>query len=332
MIKLFSSNKIIVSILFLPILAFLAGIDFYQGSELNSSFTSNYITSYLFEPFESLSRVYQYILSIVLIFIQLILITFISNKHQLQKTTNLLVGLFYLIYIVFMPQPLLLNASLIANFFIIGAIDQVLESYKKHKAFGNILNAGFYIGIASLLNPVLLIIFLWSYIGILQLRSFKTRERILLLVAVLIPYYLLGSWMFFQGNLNEFFNRSLIEPFALKNFFALSKKEIISLMMIFTAAIVLLFNYRIYMIKRSMVVQRKISSLFFFFLCAIVLVIFSGFSTIDLVVLLAIPMSILSAILSQNSNPKWAELITVFLVLNILCLRFEFILSIFGLN
>ena len=333
MIKLFSSNKIIISILFLPILLCLAGIDYYQGTEIIQEVQQgSSLSSLMLAPFYSLPVLYQYMFSALLIFVQLILLIVISNKHQLQKSTNLLVGLFFVIFLAFIPQPLVINGSLIANFFIIGSIDQVLDSYKKHKAFGNIINAGFFIGIASLFNPVLIFLLIWAYIAILQLRSFKLAERILLLIATLLPYYLLGVWMLFKGNLTSYFNSSFFEPFYITKLSTLSQKEIIGLIMILTAAVVLIINFRNYLVKRSMVVQRKISSLFFFFVFSLFLFLFEGFTSLNLIILLALPMSVFSSILAQNANPKWAELITLLLVINILCLRVEFILAIFGLN
>ena len=333
MIKLFSSNKIIISILFIPILLCLAGIDYYQGTEIIQEIPQgNSLSSFILAPFYKLPILYQYIFSTTLIFVQLITLIVISNKHQLQKSTNLLVGLFFVIFLAFTPQPLIINGSLIANFFIIGSIDQVLDSYKKHKAFSNIVNAGFFIGIASLFNPILIFLSIWAYIGILQLRSFKIAERILLIVATFLPYYLLGTWTFFKGNLTSYFNSSFFEPFHLTNLSAISQKELIGLIMILTAAVVLLFNFRNYMIKRSMVVQRKISSLFFFFAFSLLLFLFEGFTSVNLIIILAMPMAIFSSILAQNANPKWAELIALLLIVNILCLRVEFILAIFGLN
>ena len=333
MIKLFSSNKIIISILFIPILLGLAGIDFYQGTAvIQESLKDGSLSSLILEPFYKLPILYQYIFSAILIFIQLIILIFIANKHQLQKSTNLLVGLFFIIFLAFIPQALNINGSLIANFFIIGSIDQVLDSYKKHKAFGNIINAGFFIGLASLFSPVLILLFVWAYISILQLRSFKLGERILLLLATVLPYYLLGAWSFFRGNLTTYFNSSFFEPFYVIKLSTISQKEIIGLIMILTTAVVLIFNFRNYMIKRSMVVQRKISTLFFFFIFSLFLFLFEGFSTTNLIIVIALPMSIFSSILSTNANPKWAELILLLLVINILCLRVEFILAIFGLN
>jgi hypothetical protein len=332
MIKLFNSNKIIVSVLFIPILLFFTGIDFYQDTATPSNSSYNLVSAFILDPFYSIPSLYQYLITTVVIFIQTILLIFITNKHQLQKNTNLLVGLFYLTYLAFMPHPFLLNESILANFFLIGSIDQVLESYKKHKAYGNIVNAGVYLGLASLFSPVLILLFIWCFIGILQLRSFRLKERLLLVIALLVPYYLLGTWLYFNGAFNTFFNPQLLEPFNLINLSILTIKERISLLFLILVSLVLFFNFRRYTIKRSMVVQRKIASVFLFFIIAIFLKLFLGHTTTDYAIALAIPMSIFSAILSQTINLKWAELITLLLIVNIICLRIDFILNLFGLN
>ena len=332
MIKLFNSNKILVSVLYIPILLLLTGIDFQQGSIIPSTKDLNLVAGFILKPFYAIPILYQYIITVVVIFIQLMLLTYISTKHQLQKSTNLLVGLFYIIFLAFMPQTFLLNEGILANFFIIGSIDQVLESYKKHKAYGNIVNAGLFIGLASLFSPILILLFIWAFIGILRLRSFKGTERLLLFLASLIPYYLLGSWLFFNGNFTEFFNKQLLSPFGPLKLLQLEQKELITILMLIAASIVLIFNFRNYMIKRNMVVQRKISNVFFLFMLSLGLKFFLGLSVANYTILLAIPMSIFSAILCQMGNYKWAELVTILLIANVLCLRIDFILKIFGLN
>ena len=331
MLKFFNSNKIILSFFYLILIGLFAGIDYYFGKELGRSSVNTIIAQTLLNPYYRLSIEVQYIISTLVVFIQCLLLIYISTKQQLLKTTNLLPGLFYILFLALSPSPFLLNEAILANFLIILAINDVLGSYKKNKAFAQVFNAGFFIGLASLLNPVYAILFIWAFIAFIQLRSFKGNERFLMVIGLALPYYLLGAIYYYNDELHLLLNYDLLTLFGLWNFNFTNLQSIFCLISGFLIFVALSFNFTRFNYKRSIVVQRKILSLFVLYSIQLFLIIFLGLGVEQYLILLAIPAAVFSSLLSLNTPYQWGELATLLLLLNILCLRITPIVEIFGL-
>ncbi len=331
MLKFFNSNKIILSFFYLILIGLFAGIDYYFGKELGRSSVNTIIAQTLLNPYYRLSIEVQYIISTLVVFIQCLLLIYISTKQQLLKTTNLLPGLFYILFLALSPSPFLLNEAILANFLIILAINDVLGSYKKNKAFAQVFNAGFFIGLASLFNPVYAILFIWAFIAFIQLRSFKGNERFLMVIGLALPYYLLGAIYYYNDELHLLLNYDLLTLFGLWNFNFTNLQSIFCLISGFLLFVALSFNFTRFNYKRSIVVQRKILSLFVLYSIQLFLIIFLGLGVEQYLILLAIPAAVFSSLLSLNAPYQWGELVTLLLLLNILCLRITPIVEIFGL-
>ncbi len=331
MLKFFNSNKIILSFFYLILIGLFAGIDYYFGKELSESSVNTIIAQTLLNPFYRLSIEVQYVISTLVVFFQCLLLIYISTKQQLLKITNLLPGLFYILFIALSPSPFLLNEAILANFLIILAINDVLGSYKKKKAFTQVFNAGFFIGLASLLNPVYAILFIWAFIAFIQLRSFKGNERLLMLIGLALPYYLLGTVYYYKDELYLLLNYDLLTLFGLWIFKFANLLSVFCFLSGFLVFVALSFNFRKFNLKRSIVVQRKILSLFVLYSIQLFLIIFLGLDVDQYLILLAIPAAIFSSLLSLNTQNQWGELVTLLLLLNILCLRITPIVEMFGL-
>ena len=331
MLKFFNSNKIILSFFYLVLIGLFAGIDYYFGKELSESPVNTIIAQTILNPYYRLSIEVQYIIATLVVFIQCLLLIYISTKQQILKTTNLLPGLFYILFIALSPSPFLLNEAILANFLVILAINEVLGSYKKNKAYVQVFNAGFFIGSASLLNPVYAILFIWAFIAFIQLRSFKGNERILMVIGLALPYYLLGTFYYYNDELHLLLNNDLLPLLGLWNFKFANLQSIFCFLSGFLIFVALSFNFRRFNYKRSIVVQRKILSLFVLYSIQLLLIIFLGLDVEQYLILLAIPAAIFSSLLSLNAKNKWGELVTLLFLLNILCLRITPIIEMFGL-
>ena len=332
MIKLFRSNQVLVSILFIPILILITGLDYLQLNEIPALDASNPVTNFILGPLRTLAPIYQYIITVLFVLIQSWLIIYFSNKHQLQKSSNLLPGFFYIIFLACRPEVFVLDAAIIANTFIIIAVNQVLTLYKKIKSHAAIFNAGFFIAIAALFEPTYIVLIVWAYIAIAQLRSFKISERIVLLISGMIPMYLIGTAYYFTGKLNVLISEDFISKFHLWQASLPETVALITALISIISAIILIMNYRRITTKRQMVVQRKTLSILLFFITCFLTLIFNGTQTSVFCSLLALPIALYAGILATISRTEWAELVTLLLIANIICLRINIVIDLFAIQ
>ena len=332
MIKLFRSNKVLLSVLFIPILLLLTGLDYLQQNEIPALDPSNPIVQFILGPVRMLEPLYQYLITVLIVLLQSWLIIYFSNKHQLQKSSNLLAGFFYILFLACRPETFVLDAAILANTFIIIAIDQVLALYKKIKSHVGIFNAGFCIAMAALFEPTYIVLSIWVYVAISQLRSFKIKERLLLVISFLIPFYLIGSAYYYFSDIKIFFTDSLWAKFKIWDGILPESVALITVLISMSSSLILMMNYRKVIIKRQMVVQRKILSILLLFMVCFLTLIINGQQAAVLCSLLALPIALYASILASISKIKWAELITVLLIANIICLRINLVLELFAIR
>jgi hypothetical protein len=95
-------------------------------------------------------------------------------------------------------QMLLVNGALLLSF------NYIINSFKKEKASGTILLAGFFAGIAAGFNNNF-IIFFWLTISLFSIRQGSLREWILLTIGFILPFYFVISilYLFNKFDINS---------------------------------------------------------------------------------------------------------------------------------
>jgi hypothetical protein len=110
----------------------------------------------------------------------------------------------YLLTSSLLVEFTLLTPALFANTFLLLAVSKILATYKKDKALALIFDAGLLISIASLFFLPYIIFFLFIIASLTVLRPFNLREYILAALGLLVPYYFIGVYFFWNGKFREF--------------------------------------------------------------------------------------------------------------------------------
>ena len=273
------------------------------------------------------STLWQNIFSNILIFFQVLLINYLFIKHRISREITLFSGIVYVLVLGLIETNSLLLPILIANTFVILALNCILNTYKLPDASANIFNSGFYIGFASIIYTPYFALILFGIIALLLLRSFKLKEKIQFILGLSIPYIFLFTYKYW-------FDIKFIElDFIREIFFRLPTVRIygnivfyISIFVLFIFVLVSLLCYGFFTSKKSIQVQKKIDV--FYWLMFFSLISFLVFKTNDSqhLVSLAFPVSIFIGILISDSKHKiFYELIHIILLALIFITHFQLI-------
>lgn len=118
-----------------------------------------------------------------------ILLNYTFNTHEFFERNNYLPALFYFLIIGFFPASIHLNGELIAHTFIILAINQLFNIRQNEPAKSIVFNTAFFIGLASLFNPIYIYFIFVVFGSLISIRPFKLREYLLPFIALIIPYF-----------------------------------------------------------------------------------------------------------------------------------------------
>jgi hypothetical protein len=93
-------------------------------------------------------------------------------------------------------QMLFINGALLLS------LNCIISSFKKEKANGPILLAGFYAGIAAGFNNNF-IIFIWLSIALFAMRPASLREWILIAIGFILPFYFMISILYLTNKIDS---------------------------------------------------------------------------------------------------------------------------------
>jgi hypothetical protein len=255
------------------------------------------------------------IIALLLIILQAFYLVYINKVYNfISQRTFLTSLLFVLISSAFLNLHYL-HPAIIANIFILLTIVEIFSSYRKPKVYKESFNAGFLIAVAGLfyVNANFLIFFV--FVSLMILHSFNWREWFAVILGFVTPYlitlflyYYTDSWSELQlisKAIFEYHSPKLIWPLSYYIFSGiLSAIAIISIFKLSTSY------------SNNKISTRNYFSLFtilLIFVFSIFLVV--PFASIELIVILAIPISYLMANYYLSSANKWVQEITFVLLL-----------------
>lgn len=290
MIAIFKNNLFANTLLLLPYTFVVRLSTFVNPSQYVPSDKDTILTHWFYDLVSG--PIVQAIVAALLIFLQAVAINRLCVKNRIGSQITLLSGLCYILLTSFMPAFLPLSPSLLANTFLLWALLELYEVYKKPFTSVNLFNMGFAIGCAALLVPSVHIYLFFGLIGTMILKSFSIAQILQSTIGFVGSIYIFYSLIYLgdaplTGELGKYslsLNISLVSKF--KDYLA-----IFTFLAFFITIAVL--GYNGYMVKKSMQVQKKIDLLYW----ALIYSLFSaaiaqGFQ-VHLAILAFVPLSIL---------------------------------------
>ena len=158
------------------------------------------------------------IFTLLIVFVQAVLINHLSNKYRLFKEVTLLPGLFYILLVSAIQDFLPLSSILLGNTFLILAITSLLGIFKSSKCADAIFNVGFWLGASALFyNAFILFLFL-ALLGLMVLRSFKVKEAMMMISGYILPFIFASAYFFWQDQLSIYWDTYFFKQFSLIDF------------------------------------------------------------------------------------------------------------------
>lgn len=234
------------------------------------------------------------ILGFSLVMLIAFLITRLNKKYMIIEKRTYLLPLLYIIFSSYYIPIQFFHPGLLATIFMLFAIDSLFNVYKNESSLKNIFNASLYLSLGSLFyfNLIYFIVFIWA--GMIVLQPFRIKEFFKSITGVLIPYFFCWSYYFLIDKSAWFIERIAINfvPFERDLFFDLPYYVffLFQVLFVIVASLKLLNDY-----SRLKIGTRKYFILFFWiFLIAIVLFMASPLVFMEIMPIVAVPLSFLA--------------------------------------
>ena len=251
------------------------------------------------------------IIALVFLFLGAFTVNYIDLNFRLSKDINMMPGLFYVLVSCTAPQIGPFSPLHAGNFFLLLAIYELMDTFKKTSVADRIFNTGFYLAIASFFYPSYLVFILLIFAGLNVMRGFDFRERFIAVCGLLVPYVLAGVGMFWFNNFELFWKLQVVQAFGWFDFqetgFNVSNILVIALLAL--VVLVLIFQQGNLTGKRVIQSQQRINLLYWSLFIAVLSVPVQANLQYQHLMILAPGAGLLSGMLFSSMSRNWAELL-----------------------
>ena len=191
--RYFRSNQTVL-LLALPLIVILSWlIHFFDSTEAVQ------YQGFLFELLKKTNTFHPFVfksIALILVGVQALLFTNLLNKTEVFSKVS------YVSLVVFVVTASMfsfyggLEPALFANFFILLALNSLLRIYHQNSAIGLSFDVGFWLGMAIIFEPALVLLVVATLVSILILRAADWRELFFLLVGSALPTVFLSTICF----------------------------------------------------------------------------------------------------------------------------------------
>lgn len=215
MIQLFKTNSPSLYGYLILYLLVLTAIHFihpepYQGS-INEPLSQ--LLFYLLHLIPLPAAYTETVLSIVLLYLNALLINALVFRYKIFDISCQLPGLIYLLVACSFESWSQLSPVFLSNTILILMLERIIALSRKEFALVAVFDLGVLVAVGSLLFFPFIAHFLTVIIGLLLMRSFVFREWLDGLAGLLTPFLLTAVYYYWQGSLTLFFDRFFLEPF-----------------------------------------------------------------------------------------------------------------------
>lgn len=128
-----------------------------------------------------------------------LVLNFTSNTHNFNRSENFFPALVFLFMGSLDLTWWYFNPVSIGILFFLLALRRLLGIYRLQEVTGNLFDVGFFLAVAGLLFPPMILTFPLIWMSLLQLRTFNFREWLVPLSGLLVPMIYAGLVYFFNA-------------------------------------------------------------------------------------------------------------------------------------
>lgn len=305
LLKLFKSNHPYILFL-IPLIGIVLWIPALFNYQINDVEISN--TTFIFNWLYNLldfSPIAPTIFALILLIIESFILIRLNFKFIFIENKTYLPSVLFLILASSISSFQTLHPLLIGNLFLLLAIDKTFAIDKKRDALKRYFESGFFLGLGSIFYPKIYVFIVVIWLTLVILRTFNWREWLSSIFGLITPFVFYLSFLFVTDRHEEVFINLVSILFSPVKVIPLSTYSFLALgflVLVTLAAIV----RGVSIVRIKKINSRKYFNLFFwFFIYVIAQFLIHPWFGYELIVVLAIPFSIIYSLFFTEFKSKW---------------------------
>ena len=273
------------------------------------------------------STLMAHFFSLVLVFVQAVMINGLIQRFRITSTGTLLPGVFYCLVTSFSPEFLTLSPLLLGNTFLILGVWRLFEVYKNPQCADTIFDVGLWVGVASLFQFSYAILIVWIVVGLAVLRGLNFKELFMAFLGFLVPSFLMGVYLFWTNQLPSFYQTHIGPQLGFMHLLGtLQSIDYIKVSIFGSLILLTIIMSGSFFSKRNISAQKFIEILFWLMIFAGLSLVFQSNLQIGSLLIFSVPLGILLSLSFLNMGSAAAEALHTLLFVGALLLQYEFML------
>lgn len=205
------------------------------------------------------------VLAFIILVAQALYLNYFFNRHKMTGRNTDLPGMSYLLITSLLPEWSQFSGPLLINFLLLFFLSSLFESYQRADTRRSLYNVGLVLGLGIFIYPPSIFLIIWFLLSLLIIRPVRLQEIIISLLGVITPFYFLGVWLFWKGQLSI----AVMEPhFSFSIPATLPEVWIWGLLFLLFIPFLIGFYYIQDQVRKMLIQVRRGWTVFFFLLVA----------------------------------------------------------------
>jgi len=321
MLEIFRRNRFFNSLLLLPYTVLVRVWLVFDGQPPVFNI-KGVLTDWIFSDLNSDGGL-ALLLSILIVYLQALMLNRLIIRNRLTQELTLFPGLFYILLVSFFPEYNGLSAPLLANTFVILALDRLLSTHKNAGNVSRIFTAGFWFSVAFLFYFGYIVLFVCGILGLSMLRTVKPREWLQFLIGFLAPMSIVTMLDYLMhSDITDFLSHFSQQLGFMDIDIPVGWPLYLQITLFGGLLVLVLFNYASFTLKKNIHVQKKVNLMYMWlFLLFAILLVQSGIYYEEWTIL-SLPLACFIAMFFARSR-QWLilEIIHFGILLSVLTLQ-----------
>jgi hypothetical protein len=325
-LTLFRTNQAVANIIVLAYLFIIRFSLFTHAFPWNPDNSNAGMPSLWVFQFISRFGINPALVSLALVFVQAFYINLMYRNYRATQEVTLLPGVFYALAASLMPEFMNLSPILLANTFLLLAIENVYSVYRANDCADKIFNIGFWIGVASTFQFSFTMFLVAFFVGLTIMRGFRLNEFLMFFIGFFIPHILLSVYMFWINQLGGM-KQNISDNLGFFNI-QMHHEQFASLKIILASILIgfVLITSGLLYSKRNVTAQKYVSILYWVLFAAFGTILMQANIGLQHFLILSVPLGILLSFCLQSINSNTTEMVHLLIVVAALLLQYQHIL------
>ncbi len=262
------------------------------------------------------------IVGILLVYFQALQLNRVVIQNRMTHDLTLFPGMMYVLLVSYFPAYNGLSSPLIANTFVLIALESLFATHKKSGSAGRIFDAGLWLCMAGLFYFGYSVLVLFGIVGLSALRTLKSREWLQYFIGYATPFSIFAMVDFLRhGHLNDLVSH-FTNNFGTFDFRFTGLGTFIHIGFFVLLLLISLFNFGSFKQRKNIHTQKKVDLFMWLLFFAFTVVLIQTHIDASDWIILTIPLACFIAMLIAQS--------TQFIVLEVI--HFLFLAACIGLQ